>query len=51
MIAYAKVQQSVQYETRDLIQIIKKTIDREYQDQRNDLTKGRLQKKFNQLVC
>lgn len=44
MIAYAKVQQSVQYETRDLIQIIKKTIDREYQDQRNDLTKGRLQK-------
>ncbi|UWF55798.1 VWA domain-containing protein [Staphylococcus hyicus] len=42
--SYTQVQQSIQYETRDLIQIIKKTIDREYQDHRNNLTKGRLQK-------
>ncbi|MDT0692318.1 vWA domain-containing protein [Staphylococcus chromogenes] len=42
--AYKQVQQSVQYETRDLIEIIKKTIDREYQDKRVNLMKGRLQK-------
>lgn len=42
--AYKNVQQAVQYETRDLIEIIKKTIDREYQDKRINLMKGRLQK-------
>src|SRR5699024_9945206 len=41
---YHNVESEVQFETKDLIQIIKKTIDREYQDERNNLTKGRLQK-------
>ncbi|KYH14531.1 vWA domain-containing protein [Staphylococcus kloosii] len=41
---YHDVEQSVGIETKDLIQIIKKTIDREYTDERNNLTKGRLQK-------
>src|SRR5699024_12338290 len=38
------VEKEVQFETKDLTQIIKKTIDREYQDERRNLTKGRLQK-------
>ncbi|AVQ33195.1 hypothetical protein C7J88_02875 [Staphylococcus muscae] len=42
--AYRQVQTDVQYETKDLIQIIKKTIDREFQDVRTNLTKGRLQR-------
>ncbi|WP_340278275.1 nitric oxide reductase activation protein NorD [Staphylococcus coagulans] len=42
--AYRQVQSEVQYEIKDLIQIIKKTIDREYQDVRTHLTKGRLQR-------
>lgn len=42
--AYHDVEQSVSVETKDLIQIIKKAIDREYIDERNNLTKGRLQK-------
>ena len=33
----------MQYEIKDLIQIIK-TIDREHEDERRNLTKGRLQK-------
>ncbi|PTF07043.1 hypothetical protein BUY41_09370 [Staphylococcus cohnii] len=41
---YHDVEKEVQFETKDLIQIIKKTIDREYQDERRNLTKGRLQK-------
>ncbi|GAA6825947.1 VWA domain-containing protein [Helicobacter pylori] len=41
---YHDVEQSVGIETKDLIQIIKKAIDREYTDERNNLTKGRLQK-------
>ncbi|MFK4182114.1 vWA domain-containing protein [Staphylococcus cohnii] len=41
---YHEVENEVQFETKDLIQIIKKTIDREYQDERRNLTKGRLQK-------
>ncbi|KRG10148.1 vWA domain-containing protein [Staphylococcus sp. NAM3COL9] len=41
---YHDVESEVQFETKDLIQIIKKTIDREYQDERRNLTKGRLQK-------
>lgn len=41
---YHDVEQSVSIETKDLIQIIKKTIDREYTDERHNLTKGRLQK-------
>lgn len=41
---YQKVESDVQFETKDLIQIIQKTIDREYQDERHNLTKGRLQK-------
>ncbi|MDT3959964.1 VWA domain-containing protein [Staphylococcus kloosii] len=41
---YHDVEQSVSIETKDLIQIIKKAIDREYTDERNNLTKGRLQK-------
>ncbi|MBI5975453.1 vWA domain-containing protein [Staphylococcus canis] len=41
---YQHVKNDVQFETKDLIQIIKKTIDREYQDIRHNLTKGRLQK-------
>ncbi|PWZ98247.1 hypothetical protein DD924_09150, partial [Staphylococcus pseudintermedius] len=42
--SYRQVQTSVQFEIKDLIQIIKKTIDREYQDVRANLTKGRLQR-------
>lgn len=42
--SYHAVEQSVSIETKDLIQIIKKAIDREYTDERNNLTKGRLQK-------
>ncbi|REH76533.1 vWA domain-containing protein [Staphylococcus felis] len=42
--SYQQVKTDVQFETKDLIQIIKKTIDREYQDIRMNLTKGRLQK-------
>ncbi|MGX5790469.1 vWA domain-containing protein [Staphylococcus equorum] len=41
---YHNVESEVQFETKDLTQIIKKTIDREYQDERRNLTKGRLQK-------
>lgn len=41
---YYDVEQSVSIEIKDLIQIIKKAIDREYTDERNNLTKGRLQK-------
>jgi len=41
---YNNVEKEVQFETKDLTQIIKKTIDREYQDERRNLTKGRLQK-------
>ncbi|SCT06325.1 vWA domain-containing protein [Staphylococcus caeli] len=41
---YRDVESEVQFETKDLIQIIQKTIDREYQDERHNLTKGRLQK-------
>ncbi|MEB7461507.1 VWA domain-containing protein [Staphylococcus succinus] len=44
IIDYHKVESEVQFEIKDLIQIIKKTIDREYQDERRNLTKGRLQK-------
>ncbi|PTI40837.1 hypothetical protein BU062_08480 [Staphylococcus succinus] len=44
IIDYHKVESEVQFEIKDLIQIIKKTIDREYQDERHNLTKGRLQK-------
>ncbi|WP_436853838.1 vWA domain-containing protein [Staphylococcus caeli] len=42
--AYRDIESEVQFETKDLIQIIQKTIDREYQDERHNLTKGRLQK-------
>ncbi|KIX89780.1 hypothetical protein TP70_11510 [Staphylococcus microti] len=42
--SYRQVQTDVQYEIKDLIQIIKKTIDREFQDMRMNLTKGRLQR-------
>ncbi|RIL33770.1 VWA domain-containing protein, partial [Staphylococcus gallinarum] len=41
---YQTVESQVQFETKDLIQIIKKAIDRESQDARHNLTKGRLQK-------
>ncbi|WP_436937023.1 vWA domain-containing protein [Staphylococcus xylosus] len=41
---YHEIESDVQFETKDLIQIIQKTIDREYQDERHNLTKGRLQK-------
>lgn len=41
---YQDVKTDIQFETKDLIQIIKKTVDREYQDMRTNLTKGRLQK-------
>lgn len=44
IIDYHKVESEVQFEIKDLIQIIKKTIDREYQNERRNLTKGRLQK-------
>lgn len=42
--AYQDVKNDVQFETKDLIQIIKKTIDREHVDERQNLTKGRLQR-------
>lgn len=42
--AYENVKNDVQFEIKDLIQIIKKTIEREHQDERHNLTKGRLQK-------
>ncbi|MCS4485410.1 vWA domain-containing protein [Staphylococcus americanisciuri] len=42
--AYRQVQTDVQYEIKDLIQIIKKTIEHEFQDMRTNLTKGRLQR-------
>ncbi|MCG7340279.1 hypothetical protein MHZ36_13390 [Staphylococcus sp. ACRSN] len=42
--SYQEVETQVQFETKDLIQIIKKAIDRESQDARHNLTKGRLQK-------
>ncbi|PTF04671.1 hypothetical protein BUY45_02770 [Staphylococcus devriesei] len=41
---YQKAKNDVQFETKDLIQIIKKTIDREHVDERHNLTKGRLQR-------
>ena len=41
---YQHSKNDVQFEIKDLIQIIKKTIDREHQDERHNLTKGRLQK-------
>ncbi|MCU5745535.1 VWA domain-containing protein [Staphylococcus sp. SQ8-PEA] len=40
---YRDLKNNVQFEIKDLIQIIKKTIDREYQSERNNLMKGRLQ--------
>ena len=42
--SYQQVKNEVQFETKDLIQIIKKTIDREHVDERHNLTKGRLQR-------
>ncbi|HJE01992.1 MAG TPA: hypothetical protein K8V29_06935 [Staphylococcus auricularis] len=42
--AYREVKQQVEIETKDLIKIIQKTIERERQDERHNLTKGRLQK-------
>lgn len=44
IINYQSSKNDVQYEIKDLIQIIKKTIDREHEDERRNLTKGRLQK-------
>lgn len=41
---YHSVHQEVQYEIKDLTQIIQKTIDREQIDERHNLTKGRLQR-------
>ena len=41
---YQHSKNDVQFEIKDLIQIIKKTIDREHQDERHNLTNGRLQK-------
>lgn len=41
---YQNAKNDVQFETKDLIQIIKKTIDREHVDERHNLTKGRLQR-------
>ena len=37
---YQESKQDVQYEIKDLIQIIKKTIEREQRDARFNLTKG-----------
>ncbi len=45
MIDYQYSKNDVQFEIKDLIQIIKKTIDREHEDERHNLTKGRLQKR------
>ena len=44
VIDYQYSKNDVQFEIKDLIQIIKKTIDREHEDERHNLTKGRLQK-------
>lgn len=44
LLEYQNVKNDVQFETKDLIQIIKKTIDREHVDERHNLTKGRLQR-------
>ncbi|RIP32768.1 VWA domain-containing protein [Staphylococcus gallinarum] len=44
LIQYQTVESKVQFETKDLIQIIKKAIDRESKEARHNLTKGRLQK-------
>lgn len=44
LMQYQTVKSDVQFETKDLIQIIKKTIEREHQDKRHNLTKGRLQR-------
>ncbi len=44
MIDYQYSKNDVQFEIKDLIQIIEKTIDREHEDERHNLTKGRLQK-------
>lgn len=44
LMQYQTVKSDVQFETKDLIQIIKKTIEREHQDERHNLTKGRLQR-------
>ncbi|MEL0538710.1 vWA domain-containing protein [Staphylococcus debuckii] len=41
---YHEVHKDVQFEIKDLTQIIQKTIDREQIDERHNLTKGRLQK-------
>lgn len=41
---YQHSKNDVQFEIKDLIQIIKKTINRVHQDERHNLTKGRLQK-------
>lgn len=41
---YQHSKNDVQFEIKDLIQIIKKTINREHQDESHNLTKGRLQK-------
>lgn len=42
--AYHEVEREVQYEIKDLTQIIEKTIEREQVDERHNLTKGRLQR-------
>lgn len=44
VLEYQELKQDVQYEIKDLIQIIKKTIEREQRDACFNLTKGRLQK-------
>lgn len=38
--AYHDVERDVQYEIKDLTQIIEKTIEREQVDERHNLTKG-----------
>ena len=40
VLEYQESKQDVQYEIKDLIQIIKKTIEREQRDARFNLTKG-----------
>ena len=44
IVEYQYSKNDVQYEIKDLIQIIKKTIEREHQDECHNLTKGCLQK-------
>lgn len=44
IIKYEDFVSHVQFEIKDLIQIIKKAIDRAHQDERRNLTKGRLQR-------